>query len=162
MGDVWRYAMNKWKRFFSHEVVAVIMGFVVASVVIIIFKIINYILFVPPMPSELDAKDLQAAIAWTQTFPPIVWYMVLLGWAVSSLVAGYAVPRLIAMRGAISKEYCFYPPLALGMIILTFALVDNIIILPGLQPLWVSAIGWVCSLVLPLAGGQLARLHLKI
>ncbi len=138
------------------------MGFVVASAVIIIFKTINYILFVPPMPPELDTKDLQAAIAWTQTFPPTVWYMVLLGWGVSSLVAGYAVPRFIAMRGIITKEYCFYPCLALGMIMLGFSLLDNIIIFPGLQPLWVSAIGWGFSLVLPLVGGQLARLHLRI
>ncbi len=105
--------------FFLSKGLPVIAGFIVASVVMMIFEYINSFIF--PIPADLDWKDPEAVRALTESLPWTAYILVLLGWAFGSYKGGWVTTRL-------SGEKKFRTSLALA-IILVLAGVWNVMLI---------------------------------
>ena len=64
----------------------VVAGFVVASIIMLIFEWINHFIF--PLPAGLDTKDTAAVQAFTASLPWTAYILVFVGWAVGAFEGG--------------------------------------------------------------------------
>ncbi len=64
----------------------VVAGFVVASIIMLIFEWINHYLF--PLPGGLDPMDTAAVQAFTASLPWTVYILVFVGWAFGAFEGG--------------------------------------------------------------------------
>lgn len=97
----------------------VVAGFVVASIVMMIFEYANSFLF--PIPADLDWNDSEAVRRLTESLPWTAYILVLLGWAFGSFKGGWVTAWL-------SGEEKFRTSFALA-IILTLAGVLNVMMI---------------------------------
>ena len=74
--------MNILKRW----VWPVLAGFIVASIIMLIFEWINHFIF--PLPVGLDVNDTVAVQAFTASLPWTAYILVFLGWAVGAFEGG--------------------------------------------------------------------------
>jgi hypothetical protein len=108
--------MKNMARFW---IVPVIAGFVVASLVMLVFEYANSILF--PIPSDLDWRDPAAVRALTASLPWTAHILVIVGWMAGSFIGGWATSKL-------SREEAYRASFALG-VILTLAGLYNVMLL---------------------------------
>lgn len=64
----------------------VVAGFIVASIIMVIFEWINHFIF--PLPPGLDQRDTAAVQAFTRSLPWTVYVLVFVGWAVGAFEGG--------------------------------------------------------------------------
>ena len=105
--------------FLKTKVWPVVAGFIIASLVMMLFEYVNSFFF--PLPKDLDWGDAEAVRALTASLPWTAYILVLLGWIFGSFVGGYLTAR-------ISGEMRYSASLALG-IILTLAGIANIMMI---------------------------------
>ncbi|MFZ2555315.1 MAG: hypothetical protein WAZ27_02525 [Minisyncoccia bacterium] len=105
--------------FLTTKVWPVVAGFLVASIVMMIFEYINSFLF--PIPKDLDWKDPEAVRALTASLPWPAYILVLLGWSFGSFKGGWVTAWL-------SGERTFRLSLVLALI-LTLAGVWNVMLI---------------------------------
>lgn len=106
-------------HFLKTNVWPVVAGFVVASIVMMLFEYVNSIFF--PLPTDLDWSDAAAVRALTASLPWTAYILVLLGWIAGSFAGGY-------LTTCLSGESAYRVSFALG-IVLTLAGIANIIML---------------------------------
>lgn len=70
----------------------IVAGFIIASIVMMIFEYINSFIF--PIPSDLDWNDPEALRALTESLPWTAYILVLLGWAFGSCKGGWVAAWL--------------------------------------------------------------------
>src|SRR5205085_10773641 len=70
----------------KHWVWPVVAGFIVASVIMLIFEWINHFIF--PKPAGLDLNEAAAVRAFTASMPWSAYILVFLGWAVGAFEGG--------------------------------------------------------------------------
>ena len=71
--------LKKW-------VLPVVAGFIVASIIMVIFEFINSFFF--PLPKDLDWNNIEAVQAVTASLPWTAYILVFLGWAVGAFEGG--------------------------------------------------------------------------
>ena len=86
--------MNILKRW----VWPILAGFVVASIIMLIFEWINHFIF--PKPAGLDLYDTAAVQAFTASLPWKAYILVFLGWAVGSFEGGCTTAWLAGEKPA--------------------------------------------------------------
>jgi hypothetical protein len=131
----------------ARSVLAVIAGFVAASVVMMVVESLNGRVFYPEMGKAAEAMtDREAIRALMASAPAGAFLVVLLGWALGSFAGGYLAAR-IARRSPV------FHALLLGGL-LTLAGIANNLMLP--PPAWF----WIASMLVLLpsayAGAGLA------
>lgn len=102
-------------NFLKHSVWPVVAGFIVASVVMMVFEYVNSFLF--PLPQNLDWSNAEAVRTFTSSLPWTVYILVLLGWMAGAFAGGW-------VSTYVSGNTRYRNALALGLV-LTFAGVLN-------------------------------------
>ena len=74
----------------------VIAGFVVVSIIMLVFEWINHFIF--PLPADLDVNDTAAVQAFTASLPWTAYILVFLGWAVGAFEGGCTTAWLAGER----------------------------------------------------------------
>jgi hypothetical protein len=97
----------------------VVAGFVVASIVMMIFEFINSFIF--PIPADLDWKDPEAVRALTESLPWTAYILVLLGWAFGAYKGGWVAAWL-------SGETKFRTSLALAVVLVIAGILNVMMI----------------------------------
>jgi hypothetical protein len=116
------------------SIAAVLLGFIVASIVMMIVESINGRVLHPGLAKAAEGlRDREAIRALLATAPVTAFLVVILGWILGSLSGGWVAAR-VAGRSAVTHG------LVLG-VLLTLAGVANNLMLP--PPLWF----WCASLV---------------
>ena len=105
--------------FLKTKVWPVFAGFVVASLVMMLFEYINSLFF--PLPEGLDWRDPEAVKAVTASLPWTAYILVFLGWIVGSFKGGSAATYL-------SGDNQYKTAFALG-ILLTIAGIANVLMI---------------------------------
>ena len=72
--------------FLKQWVWPVLAGFLVASIIMLIFEWINHFIF--PLPASLEQNDTAAVQAFTASLPWTAYILVFLGWAVGAFEGG--------------------------------------------------------------------------
>jgi hypothetical protein len=97
----------------------VVAGFVVASIVMMVFEYTNSFFF--PLPQDLNWSDADAVHTFTTSLPWNAYVLVLLGWIVGSFCGGYVTTYL-------SGESRYSLSFSLG-ILLTIAGIANVMMI---------------------------------
>ncbi len=79
-------------NFIKTYILPVLSGFVVASIVMMLFETVNSFLF--PFPQGFNTHDGAAVRAFAAQFSPQIFYLVLIGWTVGAYVGGYVTAWL--------------------------------------------------------------------
>jgi hypothetical protein len=82
------------------NILSVILGLIASFVTILIFESISHIIH--PMPEGMDLNDMEAIKGYISTAPSIVFVLVILGYAIGSLVAGL-ISSAIAVTNKMTK-----------------------------------------------------------
>lgn len=83
-------------HFLKHSLWPIIAGFIVASIIMLVFEWINHFLFA--IPAGLDTNDAAAVKAFTASLPWTAYILVFLGWAIGSFGAGCTTAWLAGER----------------------------------------------------------------
>lgn len=131
------------------NIIAVILGLVVATLVIMSIQMISYSLY--PMPEGIDPTDTEAMRTHVQSLPPMAFLIVLLS---------YFMGTLIGVIVAIKVADTHHKQLALG--IATVLMILGIINLFQItHPMWFNIICVLLFIPTALLGYQLAKPKLK-
>ncbi len=122
------------------KVLAVIAGFVAASIIMMVFEFTNSKIF--QIPADLDYNNLEALREYTSKLPQTVWVMVLAGWFLGSFASGFVVRKIVATSG-IGLPLIVSVLLALGGVM-------NFMFLP--HPVWVIVLGMLIFFTMPTLG----------
>jgi len=106
-------------QFLKLRIWPVVAGFVVASVVMMIFEFVNSFIF--PIPSDLDWSDPAAVQALTASLPWTAYILVLLGWIVGSFKSGCVATYL-------SGDTKYRTAFVLGVLLTIAGIANNIMI----------------------------------
>jgi hypothetical protein len=130
--------------------VTIFIGLLVSFFVMTFFEFINSLFF--PFPSGMNTMNLEEVRRFTRSLPPAAFIMVLLGWAFGALAAGY-----ITTKRALRKHLNVRVVVSILATIMTvFAVLNNFIFLPGVQPLWFNVVGLPLFFVFTYIGYRLA------
>ena len=133
-------------------ILAVIAGFIVASVVMVVVESINGRVLYPEMGKLAEmATDREAIRAAIASAPIGALLVVILGWALGSLAGGF-------VAGWIGRSAPIAHALVLGVLLTLAGIVNNLMLPP---PAWF----WIATLVVFLpaayAGARLAPLRIQ-
>ncbi len=128
------------------SIAAIILGFIVASIVMMIVEAINGRVLHPDLAKASEGlKDREAIRALLASAPVTAFIVVIVGWILGSLAGGWVAAR-VAGRASVGHG------IVLGAL-LTLAGIANNLMLP--PPLWF----WIASLIVFIPGAYLgARL----
>lgn len=127
---------------------AVIGGFIVASIVMMLIEGINGHLIYPELGTAAAGVHDRDAIRAIMTAAPIGAFLVVaLGWILGGLAGGFTAEKISARAGGA-------PALVLG-VLLTLAGIANNLMLP--PPLWFWVVSMLVLLPATLAGARMAR-----
>jgi hypothetical protein len=130
------------------SIAAVVLGFVAASVVMMVVESINGRVFYPELAkAAAGVTDREAIRALFDAAPAGALLVVIGGWVLGSFVGGWVAAR-VAGRAGVRHG------LVLGLL-LTMAGVANNLMLP--PPLWFWVLGLIVMLPAAWAGAKLAR-----
>jgi len=82
------------------NVLSVIIGLVASSFIIFALEVIGHIIY--PAPADLDLNNMEAVKVFASAAPPIVFVLVIISYAVGSLVGGL-VAAAIAVKNKMTK-----------------------------------------------------------
>jgi hypothetical protein len=105
--------------FLKTKIWPVLAGFIVASMVMMVFEFTNSLFF--PLPQDLDWANPEAVHALTASLPWTAYVLVLLGWMAGSFAGGSVATRL-------SGDTQYRTALALG-VLLTLAGIWNVMLI---------------------------------
>ncbi|SUX48988.1 hypothetical protein [Chryseobacterium indoltheticum] len=125
------------------KILAVFAGVIAASICIWAIETINHLMF--PYPEGIKPTDMEEFKAYVQTLPFLGKFMVIIGYAVGALVAGFISTK-------ISKDGKPTAAIICGIVFLVFT-IYNMTVLP--TPIWFWILG-VLVWILVLAGYKLA------
>jgi hypothetical protein len=131
----------------GRQILAVIVSLIVAVAIIMISQMLTSLAAQPP--STQTMSDPAALADYMSKLPPIVFAMILIGYAVASFAAGFIVAKMSRQQGA-SKTL----PLIIG-VLLTLAFIANVVSLP--HPIWFVIVGLLLFIPLALVGHRLAK-----
>lgn len=117
-------------NFIKTYILPVLSGFVVASVVMMVFEYTNSLLF--PFPAGFDTHDGAAVQAFAAQFSPQIFYLVLIGWTVGACVGGY-------VTAWISKETHFRHGAVLAVLLVLAGILNYFIVH---SPLWFNVVAF--------------------
>lgn len=123
---------------------AAIAGLCSAFAIMMAFEATNSLFF--PFPAGMDLNDIHAVQAFAKTLPWTAYIMVLLGWAFSSIFAGWISTK-------ISHEKSMKLAIFIG-IVLTILGTANVFMLE--HPVWFTVIGLPLFIPGCIAGHKLA------
>ncbi len=129
--------------FLKTKVWPVVAGFVVASIVMMIFEYINSFFF--PLPKDLDWKDTAAVKAVTASLPWTAYILVFVGWAFGAFEAG-------CMTAWAAGEKQFVPTTILAVLLVIAGIFDMMML--GFPPVF-TVLG-LCILAISPYLGRLA------
>lgn len=121
---------------FKTKIVPVILGFLAASAVMMLFEFTNSFLF--PFGADFNTGDIEAVRAFAAQYSPQLFYMVLAGWFVGAVCGGYLTARL-------SGETTFRVTAVLALLLMLAGLANHLMFQ---HPLWFNIFGFAA-----LAGG---------
>ncbi|MFO0781191.1 MAG: hypothetical protein U0519_04930 [Candidatus Gracilibacteria bacterium] len=123
---------------------AIIAGLCGAFAIMMAFEGTNSLFF--PFPAGMDLNDIHAVQTFAKTLPWTAYIMVLLGWAMSSIFAGWISTK-------IAHEKTMKLAITLG-IILTLLGIANSLMLE--HPIWFNVIGLPLFIPCSILGHKLA------
>ena len=126
------------------NIVATIVGVLVAGLVVGLVESINMFLF--PPPPGIDLHDPKQVAAMVSTLPMQAFVIVLFAWSLGCFCGGWIATRLAPSRPAT-------PAVIVAAFILA-GVVYNVVALP--HPLWMSIAGLLLPLPSTLLGARLA------
>ncbi len=132
----------------GRKILAVIVAFIVATAIIMVVEMLNANIVMPP--SDAVMKDPAALREFMANGPVKAYVIVLIGYLIASFAGGFIVTKMSRRES---------PGLTLPIIIgvlLTLAMVANIVMLPG-QPIWFIAASFVIFIPVSLIGHRFAR-----
>ncbi len=129
----------------KRNVLSVVVGLVAAIVTFLIAETINTSLH--PIPTNLDFTDSIAVKSFYENQPITLWFLVLAGWIIGSLLCGLLIKT-------ISKNENRKLPIIAG-IILTLSAVANFFSLP--HPTWFIVVGLVIFIPSTILGHKLYK-----
>lgn len=124
---------------------SVLAGLVTAIIVFVVAEQINHQLH--PFPTTLELGYNQATADYMQTVPILYWLIVLGGWALGSLLAGFIIQKISSTDKSIL-------PLIAG-VILTLSSIANLFAIK--HPIWFSVFAVVMFIPLVSLGNSLAK-----
>lgn len=89
-----------WKNFNWKNALAVILGLLGSFFIILSLEIVGHIIY--PPPANLDVTNMEELKAFTSSAPPIVFILVIISYAVGSIVGGL-IASAIAVNNKITK-----------------------------------------------------------
>src|SRR5436190_24042466 len=132
----------------GRKILAVVVGFIVASAVFMIFEMANSMVMAPPSPEVM--KDRAKLAEYMANGPTLAVIVVLIGYIIGSFAGGFIVTKM-------GRRWS--PGATLAIIVgslLTLAMVANIMSVPG-QPLWFIIASFVTFIPVTLIGHRFAR-----
>jgi MFS family permease len=132
----------------GRKILAVIVGFIVASAIFIIVQMGNSIVMAPPS-AEVMADRAKLA-EYMASGPTTAYIVVLIGYIIGSFAGGFVATKM-------GRRWS--PGATLAIIVgslLTLAMIANIMMLPG-QPLWFIVASLLLFIPVTLIGYRFAR-----
>lgn len=126
-------------------ILAVVAGIVVAVLIFMLFEKVNERLY--PIPLDVDPANHEAMSAYISSLPVASLIILLLGWAVGSLICGLLVRLLVRNAGST-------PAYIAGLFLMSAGIVD-IFMFP--RPIWFAIVGMVLFIPATLLGSALVR-----
>ena len=68
------------------NILAVVLGLATSFAIILVFEIVQHIIY--PPPANLDMNDMEAVKAFSSTAPPVIFTLVIIAYALGSLLGG--------------------------------------------------------------------------
>lgn len=132
------------------QIVAVVAGVVVAGLVIFGVEWMGHRLF--PLPSDIDATDMESIKANAERIPAGAQMAVCLAWALGTLAGSFAATKIVKPN-EVGNWSPFRPALIVGLIMMAAAIV-NLVSIPS--PVWMWIAGLVVFLPAAMIGWRLA------
>jgi hypothetical protein len=82
------------------NILSVLVGLVASSFIIFALEIAGHIIY--PAPADLDLNNMEAIKTFTSAAPPIVFVLVIIAYAIGSLVGGF-IAAAIASKNKMTK-----------------------------------------------------------
>jgi len=132
----------------GRKILAVVVGFIVATAIFMIFEMANSMVMAPPSPEVM--KDRAKLAEYMANGPVTAYIVVLIGYIIGSFAGGFIVTKM-------GRRWSSGATLAIIVgSLLTLAMVANIIALPG-QPLWFIIASFLVFVPVTLLGHRFAR-----
>ncbi len=138
----------------ARRILSVLAGLAVAVVFFMLFQGTSGALF--PPPPGLDLNNPEELAAYINTLPQTAMFLVLLGYAVGTLMGGFVTAKVMMMQ-PVTPRQLRTPVLILGGL-LTLAAILNLRSIP--HPTWFAIINLATFFPMALAGAQLTQLRL--
>lgn len=119
---------------FKTKIVPVVLGFIAASAVMMLFEFTNSYLF--PFGDTFNTSDIDALRAFAAHYSPQIFYMVLAGWFTGAVCGGYITAHL-------SGESTFRITAVLAVLLVLAGLLNHLMLQ---HPLWFNVAGFVALL----------------
>lgn len=129
----------------KRNIISVVVGLAIAIITFLIVEAINASLH--PTPTNLDYNNSEAVKAFYETQPLSLWFLVLVGWIIGSLLCGIFIK-------IISKNENKKLPIIAG-IILTLSAIVNFFSFP--HPSWFIVVGLISFIPTTLFGHRLYK-----
>lgn len=126
-------------------ILAVVAGIVLAVLIFMLFEKVNEHLY--PIPSHIDSANHEAMSAHVSSLPVASLAILLLGWAIGSLICGLLVGLLVRNAGTT-------PAYIAGLFLMSAGIVD-IFMFP--RPVWFAIGGMIVFIPATLLGSALVR-----
>ncbi len=132
----------------GRKVLAVIVALIAATAVIMIVQMMNSFLVMPP--SEEVMNDPARLRQYMETLPPLAYIIVLVGYFLGSLAAGFIV-RNMSRRESPGIGLA----VLVGVILMVGGILNFFVMLPG-QPVWFIALSMLTYIPVSLLGYKFA------
>ena len=133
----------------GRKILAVVVGFIVATAIFMIFEMANSMVMAPPSPEVM--KDRAKLAEYMANGPVTAYIVVLIGYIIGSFAGGFIVTKMSRRESpGIILPILIGAILELGAILLFFA------VMPG-QPIWFIAASLVVMIPMSLLGHRFAR-----
>ncbi len=146
-----RAAPDSWSM--ARRILSVLAGLAVAVVFFMLFQGTSGAMY--PPPPGLDLNKPEDLATYIDTLPQTAMFIVLLGYAVGSLMGGFVTAKVMMTR-AVTPGQLRTPVLILGGL-LTLASILNLRSIP--HPTWFTVINLAVFFPMVLAGARLTQLR---
>lgn len=125
----------------AKNILAVVLGLIASFIIILLLEGVGHAIY--PPPADLDINDIDAIKAFTSTAPSIVFILVIIAYAVGSIIGGL-VSAVVAVNNKMSKA------ITVGGILMGLG-AYNLFMIP--HPIWTIVISIFVFIPCSYAGG---------